>query len=138
MVLLFSEDEGLIEMGEGGIWTSKFLVRHLRSGLHNLRIPFGNTPLFESFFGDPNDVVRQMVQTLGKLPEPWWVECTGAAIYVPISMITESQSNSGRRIFHWLWNITLVEHIKDIGTEDEEDRDGKTLNGKEYRLMEKV
>ncbi|KAK9236476.1 kinase-like domain-containing protein [Lipomyces kononenkoae] len=28
--------------------------------------------LFESLFDDPDDVMRQMVQTLGKLPEPWW------------------------------------------------------------------
>ncbi len=28
--------------------------------------------LFESFFGDDDDVIRQMVIYLGKLPEPWW------------------------------------------------------------------
>lgn len=28
--------------------------------------------LFASFFGDKDEIIRQIVQTFGKLPEPWW------------------------------------------------------------------
>ncbi|KAJ7883876.1 kinase-like domain-containing protein [Mycena olivaceomarginata] len=29
-------------------------------------------PLFESFFGSDTDILRQTVETLGRLPDPWW------------------------------------------------------------------
>ena len=28
--------------------------------------------LFESFFGGPDEILRQIVQTLGRLPDLWW------------------------------------------------------------------
>lgn len=42
------------------IWALGCIIFEIRSG----------TPLFESFFEGPTEVMRQMVQTLGKLPEP--------------------------------------------------------------------
>lgn len=55
-----------------------------------------------------------------------------------ISMITGSQRNSGAQGISLAVEYPLVEYIKAIGTEDGEDGDGKTLKGKEDRLMESM
>ncbi|KAK9243571.1 kinase-like domain-containing protein [Lipomyces tetrasporus] len=45
------------------IWALGCTIFEIRAGFQ----------LFESFFDDPDDAIRQMVQTLGKLPEPWFL-----------------------------------------------------------------
>ncbi|KAM6503083.1 Protein kinase-like domain containing protein [Amanita muscaria] len=44
------------------IWALACIIFEIRAG----------SPLFDSFFGDDTDIVRETVETLGKLPEPWW------------------------------------------------------------------
>ncbi len=113
------------------IWALGCIIFEIRSG----------TPLFESFFEGPTEVMRQMVQTLGKLPEPWWNAWEQRYAYF---------DDHGKPKQQWAQGIPLaveyplVEQIKDIGTEDGEDGDDedngdeKTLNGEEDRLMESM
>ncbi|KAK9333051.1 kinase-like domain-containing protein [Lipomyces starkeyi] len=44
------------------IWALGCTIFEIRAGCQ----------LFESFLGGPHEVIQQMVQALGKLPEPWW------------------------------------------------------------------
>lgn len=44
------------------IWALGCTIFEIRAGAE----------LFENFFGGPNEILRQMMQTLGRLPEPWW------------------------------------------------------------------
>lgn len=44
------------------IWALACTIFEIRAGF----------PLFESFLGDEAEVLKQMVQMLGKLPGPWW------------------------------------------------------------------
>ncbi|KAK9328523.1 kinase-like domain-containing protein [Lipomyces starkeyi] len=52
--------------GKASVWSDNWA---LGCTIFEIRAGF---QLFESFFDDPDDVIWQMVQTLGKLPEPWW------------------------------------------------------------------
>jgi serine/threonine-protein kinase SRPK3 len=44
------------------IWSLGCLIFEIRTG----------SCLFEQYFGGPDEVLRDIVLTLGKLPEPWW------------------------------------------------------------------
>ena len=47
---------------EADIWTLGCVIFEIRAGF----------PLFESFMGSDIDVLKQTVETLGRLPDPWW------------------------------------------------------------------
>ena len=47
---------------EADIWTLGCAIFEIRAGF----------ALFESFLGSDVDILRQMVETLGRLPDPWW------------------------------------------------------------------
>lgn len=110
------------------IWALGCIIFEIRSGKR----------LFVSFFGDPSEVVEQMVETLGKLPEPWWNAWEQRYVYFDDLGRSKKQRAQGDSL---AVEYPLVKHIKDIGTKDGEDEevekggDGKT-NGKEDRLME--
>jgi serine/threonine protein kinase len=79
-------------------------------------------PLFATFFGGRDEVVRQMVQTLGKLPEPWWSEWTPRKRYF---------NDDGRPRSEWEGKVPLAvayplgEMVRDIGGDDgPDDKDG--------------
>lgn len=99
------------------IWALGCIIFEIRSG----------HPLFESFFGNHSDVVLQIVRRLGKLPEPWW-----NAWRVRNSFYDDH----GKPKLPRSEEYPLVKCIESIGTRDEEDGDGKTVNGKEDGLME--
>jgi hypothetical protein len=75
-------------------------------------------PLFATFFGGRDEVVRQMVQTPGKLPEPWWSEWAPRQRYF--------DDNGGPRS-KWEGNMPLAvayplgEMERDIGGDDNAD-----------------
>ncbi|KAG6864085.1 hypothetical protein C0991_000262, partial [Blastosporella zonata] len=56
-----SRFDGRINMSSD-IWALACTIFQIRAGF----------PLFESFFGTDDDVLKEMVATLGKLPETWW------------------------------------------------------------------
>jgi serine/threonine-protein kinase SRPK3 len=47
---------------EADIWTLGCVIFEIRAGF----------PLFESFMGSDIEVLKQTVETLGRLPDPWW------------------------------------------------------------------
>jgi len=47
---------------EADIWALGCAIFEIRAGF----------ALFESFLGSDVDILRQMVETLGRLPDPWW------------------------------------------------------------------
>jgi len=92
------------------IWALGCTVFEIRAG----------SQLFSSFLGGPDEVIRQMMQTLGKLPEPWWSAWEQRSAYF---------DENGRPKSTWENDIPLaveyplVEQIRDIGAEDEVDED---------------
>ncbi|KAK9374657.1 protein kinase [Lipomyces chichibuensis] len=87
------------------IWALGCMIFEIRAGFQ----------LFESFFNDPDDVIRQMVQTFGKLPEPWWSSWDRRNDYF---------DEDGKPKIYWPNDIPLskeyplVQLIRDIGSDD--------------------
>ncbi|KAK9250444.1 protein kinase, partial [Lipomyces tetrasporus] len=73
--------------------------------------------LFASFLGGPHEVIRHIVQTLGKLPEPWWSSWKLRDAFF---------DEHGKPRKSWPNDIPmaveypLIAHIRDIGSEDNE------------------
>ncbi|PGH19332.1 hypothetical protein AJ80_03972 [Polytolypa hystricis UAMH7299] len=53
------------------VWALACTIHETRAGAQ----------LFASFFGGNNEIIRQIVQTFGKLPEPWWSAWGSRSIY---------------------------------------------------------
>ncbi|KAJ7877569.1 kinase-like domain-containing protein [Mycena olivaceomarginata] len=47
---------------QADIWALGCAIFEIRAGF----------PLFDTFFGSDTDILRQTVETLGRLPDPWW------------------------------------------------------------------
>lgn len=111
------------------IWALGCIIFEIRSG----------EQVFESFFGGYDEVVRQMVQTFGKPPEPWWNSWEVRSAYF---------NDHGKPKQNWKKGIALaveyplVKHIADIGSgdgedgNDEDEGDGKILSGEEDELLD--
>ncbi|KAL2371953.1 CMGC/SRPK protein kinase [Blastomyces gilchristii SLH14081] len=88
------------------LWALGCIIYEIRAG----------TQLFASFFGGPDEVLRQIVQTFGKLPEPWWSAWTARQTYF--------NNNDGKPRDSWLNGIPLAveyplgQQVRDIGAED--------------------
>lgn len=88
------------------IWALACTLYEMRAGAQ----------LFASFFGGPGEILRQMGQTLGKFPEPWWSAWDDRSRYF---------DEEGRPHREWPDGIALaVEYpllaqIRDIGAEDD-------------------
>ncbi len=70
-------------------------------------------PLFDPFFGSPDNILRQQVQALGRLPERWWRAWAKRATYF---------DDAGKPHRQWPVRRLAVEYplhdcIADIGTE---------------------
>lgn len=89
--------------------------------------------IFASFFGGPDEVIRQMVQTLGKLPEPWWSSWECRYTYF---------NDDGKPKTHWPNNIPLAVHyplraqIEDIGADGDESVTSSMLEPPGSKLSE--
>jgi serine/threonine-protein kinase SRPK3 len=53
--------DGKMDMSSD-IWALACTIFEIRAGF----------PLFEVFIGGPDEILKEIVATLGKLPEPWW------------------------------------------------------------------
>ena len=56
---------------EADIWALGCAIFEIRAGF----------PLFESFFGSDIDILKQTVETLGRLPDPWWAAFKQRALW---------------------------------------------------------
>ncbi|KAH8676395.1 kinase-like domain-containing protein [Tricladium varicosporioides] len=98
------------------IWALGCVLLELRAGQQ----------LFPSWSGGPDEILRQMVQTFGKLPSPWWDAWNKR---------TDFFNDDGKPRQEWSDGIPraveypMNEIIADIGSEDEEEelRDAETL-----------
>jgi serine/threonine protein kinase len=52
---------------EADVWALGCAIFEIRAGF----------PLFDPFLGDDADILRQTVETLGRLPDPWWASFEG-------------------------------------------------------------
>lgn len=108
--IAYSSPEAIFDRKAGiksDIWALGSTIFEIRAG----------TQLFASFFGGPNEILRQMVQTLGKLPEPWWNSWEQRKMYF---------DDDGKPKTSWVNNITLAveypltQQVTDIGAEDDQ------------------
>lgn len=81
------------------------------------------TKLFASFFGGTDEILRQLVQTLGKLLAPWWLAWDNRYTYF---------GEDGKSKKSWPSDValaveyTLEAQIRDIGADDEVDATSDT------------
>jgi serine/threonine protein kinase len=95
---------------EADIWALGCAIFEIRAG----------TPLFEPFFGCDTDILRQTVETLGRLPDPWWSSFEERAQWFeedgePRSV--EAQERDG--ILLQAIKSSIREKLCSIGTEDD-------------------
>ena len=89
------------------LWSLGCLLFELRAG----------TPMFSSFFGSMDDIVRQWVQTKGKLPEPWWGRWEARGEYYEENGDHVARPPGGMGMTR---PYPLAEMIADVGSEDRE------------------
>lgn len=89
------------------IWSLACLLFEIRAG----------NPLFTSIIGGRDEIIQQMVQMEGKLPEPWWQSWEKRCVCF---------DESGRPHIEWPNGIAMAvaypleEMIADIGSQDDE------------------
>ena len=95
---------------EADIWALGCAIFEIHAG----------SPLFEPFFGSDTDILRQTVETLGRLPDPWWSSFEERALWFeddgePRSV--EDQERDG--ILPQAIKSSIREKLRSIGTEDD-------------------
>jgi len=90
------------------IWALGCVLFEIRSG----------TQLFGDWVGTKDDILRQMVQALGKLPEPWWTAWENRGLFFDDDGEPRKTWDDG---IVRACKFELDEMIADIGAEDEED-----------------
>lgn len=116
---------------QAGIWTDLWALDRTIFEIRSARALFGG------YFGNSTEVLQQMVQTLGKLPEPWWNAWEHRHTYFDDQGKPKKTRKDDIKL---AVEYPLVKQIEDIGTEDEEDGDeegeeaGRALHSKESRL----
>ena len=78
--------------------------------------------LFASFFNTHDEILRQIVQTLGKLPEPWWSAWEGCSRYFDEEGRPHPHHKREDGIALAVEYLLLAQ-IRDIGAEDFDDND---------------
>lgn len=77
-------------------------------------------PLFSSFLGGDADILRQTVEMLGRLPDPWWGRFKERALWFEANGEPKSiqDQESAGALLH-ASKGSLREHLRSIGTQDE-------------------
>ena len=116
--LSYRAPEAIFDLKAGAcsdVWALACTIFEIRAG----------QALFEAFFSTREEIVRQIVQTFGKLPEPWWEawECRLDYFEEDGRPKKTGDSDSTQASMY-----PLVDLIKDIGFEDTSNTD---QNGRE-------
>ncbi|KAJ3830468.1 kinase-like domain-containing protein [Lentinula raphanica] len=95
---------------EADIWALGCTIFEIRSGF----------PLFSSFLGSDADILKQTVEILGRLPDPWWETFEERALWFeddgePSSI--QDQESAG--VFLYASKSSVQEQLQSIGTQDE-------------------
>ena len=104
---------------ESEVWSLACVLYEIRAG----------DPLFMSFFGGNNEIIEQMVQTKGKLPNPWW------KAWEKRSLRFDEDGKPLKELPDGIYaavETSIKEHIEEIGSDDEE----ATMSGSEVSILE--
>ncbi|KAJ7766733.1 kinase-like domain-containing protein [Mycena metata] len=99
-------------------------------------------PLFEPFLGSDEDILRQTVETLGRLPAPWWDAFGQRKVWFdedgsPIS--AEDQKREGEDSggsFTQASTSSIRDKLRSVGTEDDDVYDGHLAEQSGTRIPE--
>ncbi|KAJ6492262.1 kinase-like protein [Mycena sanguinolenta] len=120
---------------EADVWALACAIFEIRAGF----------PLFDPFFGSDADILRQTVETLGRLPDPWWDAFTERTQWFEddgAPKIAEAQERAGLLI--QASKSSIRAKLLSIGTQDDPpqvdegpmvERSGVTLREEEMRFL---
>ncbi|KAJ6592008.1 kinase-like protein [Mycena sp. CBHHK59/15] len=114
---------------ETDVWALGCAIFEIRAGF----------PLFDSFFGSDTDILRQTVETLGRLPDPWWGSFTERARWFEEDGEPKSAQAQERAGIHIQASKSSIrDKLRSIGTEDDlpDGAEGPMVEKSGVRLLE--
>ncbi|KAF7800097.1 hypothetical protein EIP86_011341 [Pleurotus ostreatoroseus] len=115
---------------EADVWALGCAIFEIRAGF----------PLFSSFFGSDSDILRQTVETLGRLPDPWWRQFERRASWFEDNGEPKSiQDQESAGVTLHASKSSLREQLRSIGTQDDAPwyNEGAMIEKPGVRLCEK-
>ncbi|KAJ7062005.1 kinase-like domain-containing protein [Mycena amicta] len=114
---------------EADVWALGCAIFEIRAGF----------PLFDSFFGSDIDILRQTVQTLGRLPDPWWGSFTERAQWFDEDGEPKNaHAQEGAGILIQASKSNIRDELRSIGAQDDlpEGVEGSMVEKSGVRLLE--
>ncbi|KAJ7619573.1 kinase-like domain-containing protein [Roridomyces roridus] len=90
-------------------------------------------PLFESFFGSDVDILKQAVETLGRLPDPWWGSFEERTLWFEEDGEPKAEAQERAEVFLQSSKSSIRDKLRSIGMPD----DAEWVAGKEGPMAEK-
>ena len=95
---------------EADIWALGCAIFEIRAGF----------ALFESFLGSDVDILRQMVETLGRLPDPWWAAFEQRALWFEEGGQPKSEQDQERAgVLLKAYRSSIRAKLLEIGEQDD-------------------
>jgi serine/threonine-protein kinase SRPK3 len=95
---------------EADIWALGCAIFEIRTGF----------ALFESFLGSDVDILRQMVETLGRLPDPWWAAFEQRALWFEENGQPKSEQDQERAgVLLKAYRSSIRAKLLEIGKQDD-------------------
>lgn len=95
---------------ETDIWALGCAIFEIRAGF----------ALFESFLGSEVDILRQMVETLGRLPDPWWAAFEQRTLWFEGDGQPKSEEDQERAgVFLKAYRSSIRAKLLEIGERDD-------------------
>ncbi|KAG6843357.1 hypothetical protein H0H87_005505 [Tephrocybe sp. NHM501043] len=95
---------------EADIWTLGCTIFEIRAGFS----------LFESFMGSDIEVLKETVETLGRLPDPWWGAFERRALWFKEDGVPMSEQDQDRAgVFLKAYRTSIREKLLKIGKQDD-------------------
>jgi serine/threonine protein kinase len=121
---------------EADIWALGCAIFEIRAGF----------ALFESFLGSDVDILRQMVETLGRLPDPWWAAFKQRALWFEGDGQPKSEQDQERAgVLLKAYRSSIRAKLLEIGEQDDPpsgdegpmiEKPGVRLHEEEIELLE--
>ena len=121
---------------EADIWALGCAIFEIRAGF----------ALFELFLGNDVDILRQMVETLGRLPDPWWAAYKQRALWFEEDGQPKSEQDQERAgVLLKAYRSSIRAKLLEIGEQDDPpsedegpmiERPGVRLHEEEVGLLE--
>jgi serine/threonine-protein kinase SRPK3 len=120
---------------EADVWALGCAIFEIRAGF----------PLFDAFFGCSTDILRQTVETLGRLPDPWWNSFEERTLWFEEDGEPKSANTQERTgVLLQSSKSSIREKLRSIGTQDDPpyfnegpmvEKSGVTLDKEEVELL---